>query len=151
MRKRNEWIKRIKAVEAEYVVAIKAVAVLWDRLRLEPHFLRGQLKIADVKRMEEKLEATYLIRLYAVFEAGLREAWELSLNRDTQPPMRDLLDGIGSARRVDSDVLEATHGVREFRNSLVHEHDEEPEESFTIGQSRRHLTRFFSYLPPNWE
>lgn len=150
MRKRNEWIERIKAVEAEYLVAVLAVSVLRDRLRMEPHALTGQLQISDVNRMEDNLEATYFIRLYAVFEAGLREAWRLALGRDTLPPMRDLLDGIGSGRRVDSEVLTATHRVREFRNTLVHEQDEEPEETFSIGHARRYLTRFFSYLPPDW-
>jgi hypothetical protein len=150
MRKRDEWIERIKAVEVEYLVAGLAVVVLRDRLRMEPHFLTGQLQISDVKRMEDNLEATYFIRLYAVFEAGLREAWRFAFGRDTQPPMRDLLDAITSARGIDHPFLEVAHRVREFRNTLVHEQDEEPEETFTIGQARRHLTRFFSYLPPDW-
>jgi hypothetical protein len=150
MRKRDEWIERIKAVEVEYLVAVLAVTVLRDRLRLEPHFLTGQFQLADVNRWDENLEATYLIRLYAVFEAGLREAWRLALGRETQPPMSDLLDGITSSRGIDHSFLEAAHRVREFRNNLVHEQDEEPEEIVAIGQVRRYLTRFFSFLPPHW-
>jgi hypothetical protein len=64
--------------------------------------------------------------------------------------MRDLLDAITSARGIAHPFLAAAHRVREFRNTLVDEQDEESEETFTIGQSRRHLTRFFSYLPPVW-
>jgi hypothetical protein len=147
MRKRDGWIK---AVEAEYLVAVLAVTILRDRLRTESHLLTGGLKVADVNRMADHLEGTYLIRLYAVFESGLREAWRVVLNRDTQPPIRDLLDGIASARKIPDEELSAAHRVREFRNTLVHEQDEESEETFTIGEARRHLTRFFSYLPPDW-
>ena len=85
-----------------------------------------------------------------VWEAGLREAWRVALLRDTQPPARDLLDGIGSTRRIDNTVLGAAHQVRGYRNTLVHEQNEEPELAFTIGEGRRCLTRFFSYLPPDW-
>lgn len=150
MRKRDEWIERVKDVELEYLVARAAVGLLWDRLHTDPTALPRNLKRDDLARTADNLEATYFIRVYAVWEAGLREAWRLALGRDTQPPARDLLDGIGSARRVDGDVLEAAHRVREFRNALVHEQAEEPEGSVTIGDGRRRLTRFFSYLPPDW-
>jgi hypothetical protein len=150
MRKRDEWIERIKAVEVEYLVAVLAVELLRDHLHTEPHLLTGGLEVSDVTRTATNLEATYLVRMFAVFEAGLREVWRQSLSRDTQPLMRDLLNGVAARRRIPPGVLDAAHRVREFRNVLVHEQDEEPEETFTIGQARRHLTRFFSYLPPDW-
>jgi hypothetical protein len=157
MRKRDQWIERIKAVEVEYLVATLAVMVLRDRLSMEPYILAQHLhELADLERMEDNLESTYFVRLYAVFEAALRDCWRLAFNRITQPPVRDLLDGIGSARRVESKVLLAAQRVRAFRNALVHEQDEMPEETFTIAQARRHLTHFSSYrdsprLPIGWQ
>jgi hypothetical protein len=150
MLKRDEWITRIKQVEQEYEIATLAVAFLAERMRTDPTVLPEGVQSKDVARTAAKLVATYLVRLFAVFEAGLRRYWQEGLKRDTQPPMRDLLDAITSARGIDHPFLAAAHRVREFRNTLVHEQDEEPEETFTIGQSRRHLTRFFSYLPPVW-
>jgi hypothetical protein len=150
MRKRDEWIERVKGVELEYRVAVLAATVLRERIRAESHLLAGGLKQSDFNRMSDRLEATYLIRLYAVFEAGLRDAWRVALGRDTDPRMRDLLDSLASKRKLPSAVLNVVHRVREFRNSLVHDQYQEPEESFTIGQARGHLTKFFSHLPPDW-
>jgi hypothetical protein len=150
MRKRDEWITRIKLVEQEWEIATLAVARLDDSAREDPTILPASAKPKDVRRTASTLAATYFVRLFAVFEAGLRRYWSDGLQRDTQPPARDLLDGIASAREIDHPVLEPAHRVREFRNTLVHEQDEKPEEEFTLGEARRHLTRFFSYLPPDW-
>jgi hypothetical protein len=150
MRKRDEWIIRIKLVEQEYSIATRAIQQLDDRARADPTILPANSKLKDVRRTAAELPATYFVRLYSVFEAGLRRYWSDGLNRDTQPPTSDLLDGIASAREIDHPVLDPAHRVREFRNMLVHEREEEPEDAFTLGEARRHLTRFFSYLPPVW-
>ena len=150
MRKRDEWIKRIKLVEQEWEIATTAVSWLELDARNDPTILPTDSGTKDVHRTAVRLPATYLVRLFAVFEAGLRQFWVDELGRETQPPMRDLLDGIASARGIEHPFLDPAHRVREFRNALVHEQDEEPEETFTIGEARRHLTRFFSYLPPDW-
>jgi hypothetical protein len=150
MRKRDEWIVRIRLVEQEYEIAVFAIALLAERVRVDPTILPEGIQPKDVTHTAGTLVATYFVRLFAVFEAGLRRYWRDGLDRDTQPPMHDLLDGIASAREIDHQFLAAAHRVREFRNTLIHEQDEEPEESFTIGQGRRHLARFFSHLPPNW-
>lgn len=150
MRKRDEWISRIKLVDQEHEIATLAVTLLTEQSRTDPTVLPDGIQPKDVTRTATMLATTYLVRLFAVFEAGLRRYWRDGLKRDTHPPMRDLLDAITSARGIDHAFLAAAHQVREFRNSLVHEQDEEPEETFTIGAARRHLTRFFSYLPPDW-
>jgi hypothetical protein len=150
MRKRDEWIIRIKHVEQEYNIATLAISLLAERIRNDPTLLPEGIQQKDIERTAEGFVTTYLVRMFAVFEAGLRRYWHEGLKRDTHPPMRDLLDGITSTRSIDHPFLEAAHRVREFRNSLVHDQDDEPEETFTIEQSRRHLTRYFSYLPPHW-
>lgn len=150
MRKRDDWITRIKMVEQEWEIATVAVLRLEEDAQGDPTILPPKTKPKDVRRTVAELPTTYFIRLFAVFEAGLRQYWREGLGRDTHPPMRDLLDGIASARDIDHPILDPVHRVRAFRNSLVHEQDEEPEEEFTIGDARRHLTRFFSYLPPDW-
>jgi hypothetical protein len=150
MRKRDDWIVKIKLVEQEWEIATAAVARLESDSRDDPTILPTNSRPKDVRRTVELLPATYFVRMFAVFEAGLRRYWQDGLARDTQPPMRDLLDGIASARDIDHPFLDPAHRVRNFRNTLVHEQDDEPAEEFTIGEARRHLTRFFSYLPPDW-
>ena len=150
MRKRDEWIGRIKLVEQEFDLVALAVGLLAEQARADPTVLPKGVQPTDVSLAAVSLAPTFFVRLFAVFEVGLRQFWLDDLERDTQPPMRDLLDGVASACNTDYPFLAAAHRVREYRNSLVHEQDEEPEESFTIGEARRHLTRFFSYLPPDW-
>jgi hypothetical protein len=150
MRKRDEWITRIKLVEQEWEIATVAVARLADEARSDLTLLPPNSKFQDVRRTAEALPTTYFVRLFAVFEAGLRQYWRDGLSRPTQPQARDLLDGMTSARGIDNPVHEAAHRVREFRNALVHEQEGEPGEAFTVAEARRHLTRFFSYLPPDW-
>jgi hypothetical protein len=96
-----------------------------------------------------RLDGTYVIRLFAEFETGLRLYWLAA--RKTDPPgrMRDLLDGVAAARRIPYDQLKEAHVVRDYRNSLLHERQEEAE-PIPIAAARGHLCRFFSFLPPKW-
>ena len=150
MRKRDEWITRIKWADQESEIATTAVARLEVDARDDLTILPHNSKPKDVHRTVETLPTTYLVRLFTIFEAGLRQFWRDGLQRATQPPMRDLIDGVASACGIDYSYLDHAHRVREFRNALVHERDDEADEAFTIGEARRHLTRFFSYLPPDW-
>ena len=79
----HEWSARIKAVEREYTVMRLAI----DHLRVialpRPDILRGVFRIGEIDEASSLLEGTYIIRLYAEFEAGLRSFWEAS--RDTEP------------------------------------------------------------------
>jgi hypothetical protein len=41
------------------------------------------------------------------------------------------------------------HSVREYRNSLAHERDDEPE-TILIAAARHFLCHYFSFLPQQW-
>ena len=58
------------------------------------------------------LELTYIIRLFAEFETGLRLFWPTA--RGTEPPgrTRDLVDGIAATRRIPFQELVNAHAVR---------------------------------------
>ena len=93
------------------------------------------------------MEGTYSIRLFAEFESGLREFWEVA--RGTDPGTHDLMEGIASMRRIPNEQRINAHAMREYRNSLVHERDEQIE-PVPINQLRRILIDFFRFLPPQW-
>jgi hypothetical protein len=99
--------------------------------------------------MAERLDGTYLIRLFAEFETGLRRFWPTA--KRTEPPgrTRDLMDGVGATCGIDHIVRDHAHAVREYRNALVHERDE-PVAPLPVAVARSHLCRFFGFLPPNW-
>lgn len=97
--------------------------------------------------MADNLEATYLIRLFAAFETGLRSYWQSV--RPTVPPVKDLIDSVTARREISLDSRDEVHQVREYRNSLVHETDEEIE-PVTLADAQSRLSRFFSKLPFEW-
>jgi hypothetical protein len=85
--------------------------------------------------------------LFAEFETGLRLYW--ATIRETEPPTQHLLDGIAARCDIPPGRLAGAHAVREYRNSLVHERDEEMA-PISIAEARGHLCRFFAFMPPTW-
>jgi hypothetical protein len=142
-----DWLARIKAVEREYTSLRLATDRLLDEARRDPTILRRELRRRDIEVASDRLEGTYIIRLFAEFETGLRLFW--STIRDTEPRTQDLLDGVAARQGIPHDRIAGAHSVREYRNSLVHER-EETVEAISIGGARRHLCLFLNCLPPTW-
>jgi hypothetical protein len=141
------WIRRIKSIERDHSSTRLALDRPLDEARRDPTILSGGLKVQDIAKASGRLEGTYVIRLFAEFETGLRLYW--ATIRDTEPPTQHLLDGIAARREIPADRLASAHAVREYRNSLVHERDEEVA-PIPIAEAREYLCRFFAFLPPTW-
>ena len=105
------------------------------------------MKFRDVVNAANDLEGTYLIRLFAEFETGLRLCSET--RRSTNPPAKDLLDSIVALCDISEEHRDNAHAVREYRNSLVHEREEELP-PISIAEARSYLCCFFSKLPNEW-
>lgn len=153
-----EWGTRVKSVEKQYAVAAAAVSGFDRLVRHEgtplPHSLEAlRASHRDINATERDLEATYLIRVWAVFEAALL-SYHRSLKGDPNHRIRakDLIDTVAGKRRgaaISNDLRDAVHEVREYRNSLVHEGDTEAA-PVTIAAARRLLNTFLSKLPAHW-
>ena len=139
--------ERIKSIERDHASTRLALDRLLDEARRDPTILAGDLKLQDIVKASGRLEGTYLIRLFAEFETGLRLYW--ATIRETEPPTQHLLDGIAARRDIPPDRLADAHAVREYRNSLVHERDEGVA-PISIAEARGSLCRFFAFLPPTW-
>ena len=146
---RSDWIERIKEVELEQDALRVAVDRLSILARSSPADFRDDVNLSIIKKASERLEGAYLIRLFAEFETGLRLYWPTA--RRTNPPSRtrDLLDGIGATRQITAPQISHAQAVREYRNALVHERDEAIK-PISLAVARRHLCRYFSFLPPSW-
>jgi hypothetical protein len=143
----HEWQTRIKAVEREYAAMRQGADRFLRAAHDDPNILRQGLRHVDIVGASKHLEATYIIRLFSEFETGARRCW--ATQRDTHPKTADLLDGLAARCDVLDTQLARAHQVREYRNGLVHERDDEPE-IVPIGPARHHLCHFFSFLPPRW-
>jgi hypothetical protein len=148
--KRQDRIERIRAIEREYQAAAVAVDLLEEQLQADPALGRaGGWRLRDARNLRANLETTFLIRLFAEFESGLRDAWQYFFRRTTHPPMKDLLSAIAALRLVPQDWLDGADSVREYRNGLVHE-GTTGGQPVPIREARRLLCSFLSRLPPDW-
>lgn len=147
--KRFEWLDRVKAVEREYSATRFAADQLLDRVRQDSTSLVGELRVHDVQNASDHLEGTYIIRLFAEFETSLRVFRSASRTKDPPSRTRDLLESVAARTSVPNDWLKDAHDVREYRNSLVHEREEETA-PIPIAEARRRLCRFLSFLPLHW-
>jgi len=143
-------IERLRAVEREHEVAIVASKALIDHLERNSRLLAAEgLQQADLNMFRGRLEATYVIRLFAEFETGLRDYWKNGLNRDAWIAVRDMIDSLASRHRISDAVRQTVHAVRKYRNALVHEEDAESS-IVSLGSARGFLCRFLGFLAPDW-
>ncbi|HVS38006.1 MAG TPA: hypothetical protein VMS17_20770 [Gemmataceae bacterium] len=143
----HEWQARIKDVEREYWAIRQATDRFQEQVRRDPTILEGDLRYKDIIHAAENLDGTYIIRLFAEFETGLRQYWDQM--RGTNPRTRDLLVSLAAICRIPDEQHDRVHEVREYRNTLVHEREGEVD-PIPVGKSRGYLCHFFSFLPPQW-
>lgn len=150
MTARQRRLDRMRAIMRQYRVATIAARDLQGRFRADPSWLSAEkLRPADFQGFRNDLESTYLIRLFAEFETGLREAWARAFGQVTSPRTRDLIDAFAARRFVPAPWHDMVHDVRAYRNALVHEAgaDVPP---IGMDAALGYLCRFFSHLPHDW-
>ena len=146
-----ECFDRVRAIERELEVALEAGRLLDDQLQADPgHLARLNLAPADFSAFSEKLEPTYLIRLYAESEAILRDAWTHYFQRPSHPPMRDLLEGVAARRQIPAEVHGRVDRLREYRNGLVHRPPAATASAIIFRDARSRIGHYLAYLPPEW-
>jgi hypothetical protein len=148
MPSRHDWLSRIKAVEREHTAVRQAADYFREAAANDPRVLHEDLRHRDIVAASANLEGTYVIRLFAEFETGARQYWNATWN--TEPPTVDLLNGLGARCGIPDEQVENAHAVRKYRNTLVHERDDDGVEVLAIPVARGHLCRFFSFLPVQW-
>ncbi len=139
------WLMRVRAVEREYLSTGFAINALLDRARVDPMILGGDFEVRDLVRSAENLEGTYLVRMFSEFETGLRAFWDATRHKESPSRTQDLINGISAQRQISDPQCNAVHAVREYRNLLVHEREED-RIPITLARSRRSLCTFLSYL-----
>ena len=153
MIKRQQRIGWIAAVAREYLAAKSAAVLLKAQLQADPNYGWSQdWECRDGDAFDANLDSTYIVRLYAEFEAGLRDYWANCRHRATRPPMVQLLRSVAD-QRISIDHLEDADAVREYRNFLVHDESDEPPSdmrAFTVAEAKSHLCYFFGRLDADW-
>jgi hypothetical protein len=140
-------LERLRAVEAEHGAMRCAADRLLNAARRDPAILPDKLRFRIVQLASERLEATYLLRLFAEFETTLRTYWQTL--RSTKPPAKDLLASLGAMRKIPFNQIGDAQKVREYRNVLIHEECESVEK-VPLGKARGDLCHFLAFLPERW-
>lgn len=144
---KHEWQSRIKAVEREYIAMRQAA----DRFRHaafnDPTILQQNLRHREIVAAADNLEGTYIVRLFAEFETGVRQYW--TANWDSYPKTIDLMEGLAARCQIPDLQRENAHLVRDYRNGLLHEREDQLK-PIAIATARGYLCHFFSFLPPRW-
>jgi len=151
--RRFDWHQHIKDVEGEY----RATRIAVDRLKVQvaatPDILnKDDGSRAYLRDTDLNLEGTYLVRLFAAFEAALRSYDRARHNDPTRDQVASvLIDTIGGRRGqgISTAVRDGAHAVRIVRNYWAHENDVMPD-PITIAQARARLQTYLSWLPETW-
>lgn len=147
-------MQRIADVAQEYLAARSAAELLAAQTKSDPSFGVSQgWNLRAGAAFVQNLEATYLIRMFAEFEAGLREYWRSHLGRRTHPNMEHLLRNLIPNQLFSHDCIDAADEVRTYRNSLVHlgvNTPPLPRQGFKIHEAKRRRCEYFSRLDSQW-
>lgn len=155
MIKRQWRLERIVRIAQEYTAAETASYLLTTQLQADPSYGKafGWSARAGYD-FGKNLAATYVIRIYAEFEAGLRDYWQTYLGQLSHPPMIQLVRRLVPNQRFSQDCIDNADEVRVYRNFLVHDSLDEPPEDmivFSVSEAKKHLCEYFSRLDPTWQ
>lgn len=113
-----DWRVRIRAALREYQAVRIGLDLLVEATADEVHELTearawDDLAAAEIYAAENNLDATYMIRMYSVFERAVASFWrDMPGNEDRTVAGDELLDEVGSARLIDEDVIRNAQEVR---------------------------------------
>jgi hypothetical protein len=154
MIKRQQRLQRIANVAQEFLAARTAGQWLQACQEKDPRFgsQHGWEPTAG-NDFCDNIEATYIVRMYAEFEAGLRDYWKTHIRRDTHPQMVQLVRHAIPNQMFSQDTIDDADEVRMYRNYLVHDlEDDAPEglRTFTVAEAKRGLCAYFGRLDARW-
>lgn len=140
--------QRLALVRDEFEVSLAAAryaARSWPRIAFEPEF--DGLHLRDLLRAAERLEDTYIVRLFSQFEALL--AHHLAGTRRVQRVPRTseaLINRVALMERLPNAMRHGAHRVREYRNAVVHPAGT-PATWLSLPEAAGALNRFVAPLP----
>jgi hypothetical protein len=145
--------ERLKQIENNYRVARLALTRLEAETgRDSMNATRAGLRSRDVGRCLQELEPTFVVRLFAEFEATTRHFWRGIQPAATHRPrtIKWILARLAARFKVGCTVLDRANDVRRYRNYLVHQ-EATPQERLSIENCRSFLNRFASHLGRDFE
>ena len=151
--RRFDWHEHITEDWGEYRSARAAVDHLKASVAATPDLLKHDPVAREyLHDAHQNLAGTYIVRLFAAFEAALRSYDQARHNDPNRNEVASvLIDTIGGRRGqgILAAVRQDAHAVRLVRNYWAHESDTLPA-PMTLADARARLQKFLSWLPEAW-
>jgi hypothetical protein len=147
--KKYVWLDKIKSVDREYVAVEFGARRLLVQAQANPLLLRSGPALGDIRDAARHVEGTYLIRLFAEFETGLRLYRSAVRGQPARSTVEQLIDHVAARRMIPYVRLNHVHEVRIQRNNLVHDR-ETAISALPLAVARGRLCHFFNFLPEHW-
>lgn len=146
------WLDRVKAVEREHTATRFTVDHVLRTLGEGAVDLNADLKRLDLTTAADRLEGTYVIRLFSEFEVALKVFLTSQKLKKIPRDAKPLINRTASHVKFSGSILDNTHEARLYRNELVHRlvHAVPEDRKKTIRTITSYLTTFLGRLPPNW-
>lgn len=145
---KTDFFKEVRSVENEFAAARLALSRLRSDVQTDPTVLhRTNVEQGQVRQAHNKLEGTYLVRMFSEFEMTLRAYLKVRRGTATLSRMgaEQLVNRVAGLGNIPTDRVTDVHGVREYRNRLVHVGPVSSQ--YTLGDCRSKLCRFLAFLP----
>ncbi len=149
----SEWRAHIQEVLGEFKAARVAVSRLNSQMDVDANTVSGEFGIREhLSRADANLEGTYIVRMFAAFEAALR-SYDRFLFDDPERETKSsiMIDQLGAKKRlrVRTQIIEGVHRVRRIRNFWAHDTDDDPE-PMPIDRVRGLLQSYLDRFPREW-
>jgi len=140
-------IRRLSPLREEFLAARAALAYTRDQWpSAHGHASLFGATFEALQRAVKHVEATYTIRLFAEFEAILRDQYPHSRPGRPIPRNSDgLINGLRDHYRIPAHHVEPVHRVRIFRHSVAHA--DPRAERIPFGDALSYLNRYLSFIP----
>jgi hypothetical protein len=151
--RRFDWHEHIRDVWGEYWSTREAVNRLKAAVVAMPDLLEKNTPARQhLRAAHQNLEGTYIVRLFAAFEAALRSydrAHHNDPSRETDAST--MIEQIGGrrGRGIQMGIRQDVQAVRKVRNFWAHESNISPG-PMTIDEARARLQKYLSELPEEW-
>ena len=151
--RRFDWHEHIVEVWGEFRSARAAIDRLRAAVAAAPDLLKNDHVAREyLKRADKNLDGTYIVRLFAAFEAALR-SYDRAKHNEPARAMKAaiMIDEIGGkrGRGIQPGIRKRAHDVRQVRNYWAHEEDAAPT-PMTVDEARARLQAYLHELPDEW-
>jgi len=147
----SEWRAHIQEVWGEFKAARFAVSRLKEQVNADANLVAGEHGVREhLSSADANLEGTYIVRIFAAFEAALRSYDRHHFNdpeRETKASI--MIDQLGALNQVRIAIRDGVHRVRRIRNYWAHDADEDPN-PMPIDRVRGLLQAYLDRFPKGW-